>query len=100
MENKSFEKTDEIGGESEEKGGVQEGDETFSRPESEGMKFFEGHPVCKECQAGIHNHNYSLEKQERADCKNIEKIEDQIFQCHCGFGGVYKDGKWQPWPED
>ncbi len=61
----------------------------------EGMRFFEGHPICKEYQTGIHNH--PIDRRDRADCKNIGKIESQTFQCHCGFGGICKNGEWLPW---
>ncbi len=78
---------------------MKEGESQF-KPAFEGegeMRFVEGHPVCGKCLRGAHNH--SLEAGERHDCKNVDAIEGKKYQCHCGFGGICKDGKWQNWEE-
>jgi hypothetical protein len=64
------------------------------------MELIEGHPVCKDCLDGKHNHpidNEELRSNNRADCKNTGKINGNRQQCSCGFGGEYKDGKWIDW---
>lgn len=90
-----------------------------SGPEEEGyfrkmefiVEFIEGHPIrhpiCDRCLAGIHDHPFPDEGQEkkrieRADCKNEGFIDgdERKYQCHCGFGGWCIDGKWESWEED
>lgn len=79
---------------------MKEKESQFSPPtpeKKEGMKFIEGHPICGDCLRNIHNH--PLEIGDRSDCKVDDVIDGKKYQCHCGFGGVYKDDNWQSWEE-
>ena len=73
--------------------------EKFYKTEQEigerGMKMIEGHPICGGCLKNEHVH--PLEEGKRHDCKNTDFIQGREYQCHCGFGGIYKNQKWEPW---
>ncbi len=61
------------------------------------------HPICPDCQKGKHNHplnSQELKKEGRADCKNLGKVNGKLYQCHCGHGGEYKNGKWVSWEDE
>jgi len=67
------------------------------------MEMVAGHPVCRQCIDGKHDHPIDNEKameSMRSDCKNTGKIDVQRFQCHCGMGGFCKEGKWEEWPDE
>ncbi len=80
-----------------------------SSPEEEGfvrkMELVDGHPICDKCLAGIHDHPSPDEHrgEKRVDCKNqgyIDETDEREYQCHCGDGGQYIDGKWEAWEEE
>ncbi len=66
------------------------------------MEMISGHPVCRVCIDGKHEHRMDEEAMEdmRADCKNVGVIKDEKYQCHCGMGGFCQEGKWEEWPEE
>lgn len=66
------------------------------------METIEGRQICFECLNGKHEHpvyDEEMRNPERTDCKNTDKLNGQTYQCQCGTDGMFKDGKWQCWPE-
>lgn len=68
------------------------------------LKIIEGRPVCQDCIDGKHDHypdftDKRMQVEMRGDCKNSGKIDGTDYQCNCGLGRFFVDGKWQEWGE-
>lgn len=67
------------------------------------LKIIDGRPVCQDCIDGKHSHpnftNKEMQKRNYGDCKNSKIIDGTNYQCNCGLGRFFVDGKWQEWSE-